>query len=532
MNHSHRPALRTTLFYVLLIAVTLFAAWLIDYCTRFAPSGFSDSAEYFSAARNFATGRGLGTYDSSGNFTRLTIFAPLYPLVLSLFIKFNIDPISASRVIDIVAFAALVFLSGGFLFRLTNSVPVALGYSLLLTSSLPLVRNFTSLMSEPLAISLGMIGFLLALLYVAQGKLRFLYLSAILSALAAFSRYAFLAFPVAACLVILFFHPGSFAKRLKSFFLYGLISIGPMFLWVLLEWLQRGSIGSRGFSGEALLAGSLEALRGIFAVAKYWLPYRSDTIPGLRADLMSPLILLGLIILVTAAIIFAFRNLRKRESRLRSPVIMLGGFLILFITYLAAIVVAYITTSSFPLNERILSPALPPMFGLILAAMLVLDRSVKSLTAWFSAVGSLLLVALFMAYYAAPIHRYSVTANAYPDGFASPLWKDKEIFNQIADHTFTAADTVFSNGPDLVIFYNNFAPHYLTHSYISGTANEELDPPLECRFYILFPPENIDRFQRREDPISSADIARLKSMLAADYIGEDGLILASSACQK
>jgi hypothetical protein len=48
----------------------------------------------------------------------------------------------------------------------------------------------------------------------------------------------------------------------------------------LLEWLQRGSIGSRGFSGEALLAGSFEALRGIFAVAKYWLPYRSDTIPG------------------------------------------------------------------------------------------------------------------------------------------------------------------------------------------------------------------------------------------------------------
>jgi hypothetical protein len=47
MIHSHRPALRTTLFYVLLIAVTLFAAWLIDYCTRFAPSGFSDPLNIF-----------------------------------------------------------------------------------------------------------------------------------------------------------------------------------------------------------------------------------------------------------------------------------------------------------------------------------------------------------------------------------------------------------------------------------------------------------------------------------------------------
>ena len=532
MNQSRRPVLRTVLFYVLLIAVTLVAAWLVGYSTEFAPQGFSDSAEYFSAARNFASGRGLGTYDSSGNFTRLTIFAPLYPLVLSLFIKFNVDPISASRVIDIVTFSGMVFFSGWLLFRLTQSVPTALGTSLLLTTSLPLFKNFTSLMSEPLAISLGMIGFLYSLLFVAQGKFRFLYLSAVLTGLAAFSRYAFLAVPVAGCLVILFFHSGAFGKRLKSFLLYGLISIGPMLLWLLLEWLQRGSVGSRGFSSKALLAKSIEAFRGIKEVAKYWLPYRSDTIPGLRADLMSPLILLGFCILVAVAVIFALRNFRQKDPRLRSPAIMLGGFLILFLTYLAAILVAYITTSSFPLNERILSPSLPSLFGVLMAAILVLDRAVKPLTAWFSGVGSLLLVALFIAYYADPIHRYTVAVNSYPDGFASPLWKDQEIFNQIADHTFTAADMVFSNGPDMVVFYNNFAPHYLTHSYVSGTANQDLDPLQECRFYILFPPENIDRFQRREDPISHADIARLKSMLAAEYTGEDGLILASSACQK
>lgn len=161
MKSPVKAPVRNILFFTLLCGITVLSALLILKCTRFSPRGFSDSAEYFSAARNLAAGRGLGTYDPNGDFTRLTVFAPLYPVVLSLFLKVGLEPIDASRIIDIFTFGSLVFLAGLLLYRMSSSFPVSLGFAVLIAVSYPLVQDFTTLMSEPLATTFGMTGFLL-----------------------------------------------------------------------------------------------------------------------------------------------------------------------------------------------------------------------------------------------------------------------------------------------------------------------------------------------------------------------------------
>lgn len=530
-NDAYRVRGNHILFLLLLVALTSLSIVIIITATKVSLVGYSDSAEYFSAARNLASGHGLGTYDQNGNFTFLTIFAPLYPVVLSLFIKLGIDPVVASRVIDISTFAALVFLSGLFLFRASKSIPVSIGYAAALTFSGPLIHIYTSLMSEPLAITCGMIGFLLALLFVLEKKWGYFIVSGLLTGFSFFARYAFAAFPLACGLLILIFSRDALISTTKRVITYLAISLLPMSLWLLTGYLETGSVGAR----ELILTKSIfrEVLglpSQIVDVAKYWLPYRSDTIPGVRAEYLSPVLLAILVFLVLTAFalyVFKSRKISAIDNRL---FIVMNGFLIVFISYLFAVSFFYLVTKSFPLDERILSPLIPPILGILFGAVLLIGSLAGFNQNAFHWIGSLALTTLFVVYYCGPIRDYIRVNNIDPGGFASLDWRGKPIFHQIQQISNSAESEYFSNGPDVVLFYNNINPHFPTHSAMVAEGNDELVSTEKCRYYILFPPEKIDRLQRRPDPLTDTDINHLRNLLLSVYEGEEGLILATANC--
>ncbi|MRS05671.1 hypothetical protein EG832_21015, partial [bacterium] len=343
----------------LLVLISLGAGWYIADCTSYAPWGFSDSTAYLSAARNFAEGKGLGTFSPDGGFSPLLIFAPFYSILLSLFSFLKFDLIVTVRFLDIALFCILIATSGWLFYMITRSFLGALCMSLMITTTPVLGSIFTSIMSEPLAIALGIPGFLLLIYALRQNSTRWLVVSAIFAALALLTRYAFAAFPAAGVLCILLLSNKTFAKRISDTLKYGLISFGPMLIWISLQVFSNNTVGARTYSMDFSIAEKLtQFVSQLVAVLKYWLPYRTDMIPGLPADVFRPVLLLLFAVIILLGFFFGIKKYLAPEHQITG--LLSIGFAFLIATYLMVLFTTYlVSTETISIDDRMLSPIIP-----------------------------------------------------------------------------------------------------------------------------------------------------------------------------
>ncbi|MBA4386301.1 MAG: hypothetical protein C0410_16325, partial [Anaerolinea sp.] len=236
------------IFLTLLALISVGAGGYIAVCTKYAPWGFSDSAAYLSAARNFAAGKGLGLLNAEGNFTPLLIFAPFYSVFLSLFVLFKVDLVETVRVLNMMFFTILIASSGWLFYKITKSFWLALCFIVMIATSPVLGISFTSIMSEPLAIVLGIPGFLLFIYALKQNSNKWLLLSALLTGLSLLTRYAFVAFPAAGVLCVLLLSNQPLRKRLFATLKFGIVSFTPMLVWILVQLFSKYSVGARTYS--------------------------------------------------------------------------------------------------------------------------------------------------------------------------------------------------------------------------------------------------------------------------------------------
>lgn len=236
------------IFLALLALISAGAGWYIAVCTKYAPWGFSDSAAYLSAARNFATGKGLGLINADGNFAPLLIFAPFYSRSLSLFALFKTDLVVAVRILDILFFTILVGCSGWLFYQITKSFWLSLCFTVMIAITPVLAVSFTSIMSEPLALVLGIPGFLLLINALTQKSTKCLLLAAFLTGLSLLTRYAFVAFPAAGVLSVLLLSNHPLRKRIIDCVKFSLVSFSPMLIWIIAQLFSKFSVGSRTYS--------------------------------------------------------------------------------------------------------------------------------------------------------------------------------------------------------------------------------------------------------------------------------------------
>jgi hypothetical protein len=179
------------LFILSFSVITLAGGYYIYACVKYAPWGFSDSTTYLASARNLASGAGLGVFNADGSFSPLQIFAPFYPVLLSMFAAKGRDLVSIAGTLDMFLFMTLIGTCGWLFFRLSQSKIGALCFAALITFTPALINAYTSIMSEPLAITLGTSGFLLLLLSLSHPAAYKMVFSAVLIGLGMLPRYAF-----------------------------------------------------------------------------------------------------------------------------------------------------------------------------------------------------------------------------------------------------------------------------------------------------------------------------------------------------
>lgn len=522
-----------TILLSLLALISVGAGWYIADCTKYAPWGFSDSAAYLSAARNFAAGRGLGIFNPDGSFTPLLIFAPFYSIFLSIFAVFKADLIVTARVMDIVFFAALIGASGWLFYLITRSFWGALCLAVMITTTPVLGISFTSIMSEPLAMVLGIPGFLLLIYALRQNSTKWLIVSAILTSLALLTRYAFAAFPAAGVVCVLLLSNKRFAKRIIDTLKYGIISFGPMLVWIVLQLLSKNSIGARTYSMDFSITEKFsQFITQVFAVLKYWLPFRTGMIPGVQADVFRPILLLIFAVVILLGLFFGIKKFFASKQQVLG---FLGlGFVFLIITYLSVLFVTFLVSSeTISIDDRMLSPIIPIFYALILCCALSIGQEIHPrVTFPFFAV---VIALFFVVYNFQPFKAYPIVVGNIPNGYTAPVWMENKILS--GEIALPQDRPLITNAPDILLFYTNRSAYTLSagaESSLSIGSQTSLDAMLhdECAVLVLFDSGDTQRFEQLPDAPTSADISALQSQLDTLHASTHGIILADNNCSK
>lgn len=521
------------IFLVLLALISASAGVYIANCMKYAPWGFSDSAAYISAARNFAAGKGLGLFTPDDTFAPLLIFAPLYSILLSIFAAFKADLVVTIRILDILFFSILVAASGWLFHQITKSFWLSLFFTIMIATTPILAVNYSSMMSEPLAMVLGVPGFLLLLHALNHNSSKWLILSAILCGLSLLTRYAFVAFPAAGVLCVFLLSNNPLRKRFIEALKFGVISISPMLIWIILQLTSKNSIGARHYSIDFSLSEKItQYFSGLYNVIKYWLPYRTNMIPGVQADIFRPILL----ILFVVIIVFGLYLSIKKSAQSPRPVtgIFALGSVCLIILYLVVLLVIYsISTETISINERMLSPMVPIFYVLILTCALHVGQKILP-NIRFPFLG-ILIALFFVIFNARPFSTYPIEVGNFPNGYTSPIWKENPI---LAGEIALPQDRpLITNAPDIVLFYLNRSAYTLSATPESGLSigsQTSLEDMIHqhCAVLVLFDAHNTQRFEQLPDAITSTDIAALQNQLDTLYASTHGMILADNNCSK
>lgn len=399
------------------------------------------------------------------------------------------------------------------------------------------MSDYSSMMSEPLAIVLGLPGFLLLLLSIKLTSRKLLVFSAVLCGLALMTRYAFVAFPMAGVIVLLLLSSTPWRRRFLDTIIYGLIGFLPMLLWILQQLLKHASIGSRDYSLDILVKEKvIKFSTQVINVTKYWFPYRSDMIPHISAKMFNPILGLFFVALIGMGIILAFRH-RKVDDSQRASWVLICGFVLLLGMYGVGLLTTYmVSTDLISLNDRMFSPAAPMVYGILMACALTIDRKLN-LKFSFPLIG-LVVTLFFVVFNFLPLRTYLINVSTYPDGYASPDWKDKPILTELKK--IPSTNPILSNAPDIILFYTNHNAYYLSRakktqgSVVTLFDLERLRKLMSenCGVLVLFDPYRANAYEQRPSPITRPDMTNLFALYTPIYDSKDGTILVDQKCIK
>ena len=239
MRHRLLTRLRPDGFTLLLTAFAATgAALVLARELNFGVALHTDSVLYVSVARSLLAGEGFLQFVQG--WGPMTIWPPLYPLLLAAPGLFAVDPLDAAGPLNAVVFGLTVLVAGLWLRQRLLSRWLALWGCLAVMLSLPLTGEASWAMSEPLFILLTTLSLGQVDRFMEHGKRRSLAWAAAFAALACLTRYMGIAL-VATTALLLALQPGAAmplkAKRIAA---YALASLAPMGLWMLRNWLLTG----------------------------------------------------------------------------------------------------------------------------------------------------------------------------------------------------------------------------------------------------------------------------------------------------
>jgi len=441
MNQTGKITARFTssaLTCALIALAALVGMALVVYATVYGPGIGGDATIYLTSAQNFLAGRGLGWIEADGSFRVLPYTPPFYPLVLSALGLFVKDLAAGARWLNVLLFGALVGITGWTFSRSTGRPWLAGLLALAVAASPVLVGVTVWAMSEPLTLITGFAGLLLLLAYFNRPRPGYLYGSAILVGLSLLARYIGVAFVLTAGLALLVFWLSERKKvnllPWRELILYGLASVLPMLVWIVVDLLLTGTLGSRsGQSAADYVSRLLEMCPALEKIYLFWLLPESmiGRLPGVVRLFAW---LLPLVVVMAAGVWVRSRLRAVTDSGLRPAArlaLLMAAFIVVYLVVLA--VVQVFTYPPITLASRMLSPvhlaALVLLFALGSLAISLFPRVGRATAVLVVAVYAVGLgmagsYALRGALIAREYHRTGI-------GYTSPVWQKSQVIEAV-----------------------------------------------------------------------------------------------------
>lgn len=490
-------------FRLLAIAFSALGAALI--LAREATYGvalFWDSIYYISVARNLLEGEGLTTLFGH----TLTLWPPLYPILLAVGSFFVFDPHDVAGPLNAIIFGLTVFAVGQYLQQRLALKIIALSGCLAVVLSVPLAWMASWALFESLFILLATLSLIHTDRFLRTQRRSALIWAAIYAALALSTRYMGIALPATAFLAIALQRGIAPLDKAKSIIGYSIVSITPIGLWVLRNiLLGEEPTGSR-YSGDwtwfDLAAGVISGLSKQFMESS--LQIHDGPVSFALGSMM--------LVSIALAVILSFRA----QLAAHSAACQVSGLFVLIYMVLLLIGLQYATPDG--VQPRFLTPVYVPI---ILMVCLAMDRFLKSSTShnalsFSKPVAAVIL--LFLLVYSLPltvreIHR----ANAQGIGvFNDSKWHDSAMLKYIEEHPMQGH--IVSNEP-LTVYMRNTAE--ATYSYLNPDGLGDWVEASEGKGYFVwfYPDASVSSFGYR-----ALDLMDLPGF-ASVIILTDGILL-------
>ena len=434
-----------------------------------------DSTRYVAAARNFASGHGLQILGPDADLEPLALWAPLYPVLLSIPTRIGLDAVPAARYLNAVLFAANIFLVG----LLTSRQPrvpwwaaALAGAAFLFSPDIAYVHAW--LWTEPLSIFAGFLGLLLVDHGLTTRDWWAFIFAAVLLSTSYLLRYAGLAFAVSGVAGVALFQGQDAKYRWGRTALFLLLTFLPIVVWgYATQSLTGKAIGrSLSFRPEELAA----MTRVLPVVADWFVPGRIGDAIRLWAAGVALALGGGVgVVLIVRRSFFAQKYPNGGRSRMTE---LLALFVFGYAFMLALSRVLFLPPG--PISNRILT--LPYTALLVIGIGLTVSAFAR-LRAWL--VGRLrfgwawrpltllssLLILLWLGLNLVHTLKWVSDVSAEGLGYARVSWSESILIRYLKD---LPDDTlIYTNGPDALYILtgkdSRMMPTWSSDSTLSAT---------------------------------------------------------------
>jgi hypothetical protein len=429
--------------------LTVVAFLLVYISTRSNGLGITvDSVSYLAAARSAASGAGFEDYDR----TPLRLWPPGCSATLALVSMLTgQDPLDIASTVNSVFYAATVLLSFVLLTRTVSGQYFRLLGAIAILFAVPVQWAATYLWSE-VQFDLCVAIFLLAATeFWAAGSLRCLAVAALAAFGACATRYVGVTVVATGVLLILLSQRGSLGHRLRLAGLFGAISVSPILIWGVRNYLLAGEAsGERHFALRSLS----DNLAIVYTTISHWLiPNRLPLSGAMRGCVFAA----ASLALIAIAVIIATRYREAGRAILKTvaPTIVFAAIYLVFMVVVASLVDFGI------LDDRLAGPLYIPGIISILA---VLDQVRQLPTKSLSLVAKAFAVACTV-WLAFPVSVVCMSVlHGYPPAvpdIASPLLRDSSLVQRLKGFSSEEVANLYTNRPKLIWFYTGTAPRVI-----------------------------------------------------------------------
>ncbi len=422
---------RSAVFFACLgvLALAGFSSVLL-ITSRFGPGLSPDSAYYLSAARSFAAGRGIVTFEGEP----MVSWPPLFSVLLATGSIFGADPLPFARFLNAATFGTAILLGGFLLARALRSLTVAVAAAFGIAVS-PLLPVSLRVWSEPVFAVLTLVLAVCLARFLRSGARAALAACCIVSALTCLQRYIGVAFILPVFALISFF-PATipWQRRLRRAGLFVSCALTPLCVWVARNYVLTQTLTGLGLGRSVNLTAFLSNFVALFSgVAEVLLPV-IPTASGLWV--LFP-------VLLAAA---AFSSVRDvvREPEARSVVLLTGTGLTL--GYLLSLALL-LTPDYHDSISRLLTPIAPL---LLLVVVVCLERGAIRLLRRYPkrAVSLVVFVIVIVGFSLRLVHLIPACRDWYDNGngvYDGVEWRNSRLLDWLRANPLEGS--LYSNDP-------------------------------------------------------------------------------------